>query len=94
MNVRIRKVFFSRAIVLYCKGRSSGLIGRSRTLSDPFVKLSNVDRKPPDIPSDLSETEVHCLSDLSELVFDSTVTSYLVVLPGQHANRPTYLVCQ
>jgi hypothetical protein len=34
------------------------------------VKLSEVERKPPDILSDLSETEVYCLSDPSELVSD------------------------
>jgi hypothetical protein len=33
-------------------------MGRTRTLSDPFVKLSDVERKPPDILSDLSEAEV------------------------------------
>ena len=48
-------------------------IGRSRTLSDPFVKLSDVERKPPDILSDVSETEVYCLSDPSVLVSDRTV---------------------
>jgi hypothetical protein len=37
------------------------------------VKLSDVERKPPDILSDLSETEVYCLSDPSELVSDRTV---------------------
>ena len=47
---------------------------RSRTLSDPFVKLSDVERKPLDILSDLSETEVYCLFDPSELVSDLTVT--------------------
>ena len=31
--------------------------------SDPFVKLSDVARKPPDILSDKSETGVYCLSD-------------------------------
>ena len=41
--------------------------------SDPFVKLSDVERKPPDILSDLSETEVYCLSDLSVMVSDRTV---------------------
>ena len=46
---------------------------RSRTLSDPFVKLSDVERKPPDILSDLSETEVYCLSDPSVLVSDRPV---------------------
>jgi hypothetical protein len=35
-------------------------------LSDPFVKLSDVERKPPDILSD-GETEVYCLSDPSIL---------------------------
>jgi hypothetical protein len=50
-------------------------IGRSRALSDPFVKLSDVERKPPEILSDLrlSETEVYCLSDPSVLVSDQTV---------------------
>jgi hypothetical protein len=33
-------------------------------LSDTFVKLSDVERKPPDI----RETEIYCLSDLSDLV--------------------------
>jgi hypothetical protein len=37
------------------------------------VKLSDVVRKPPDILSDLSETEVYCLSDPSVLVSDRTV---------------------
>jgi hypothetical protein len=37
------------------------------------VKLSDVERKPPDILSDLSETEVYCLSDPSVLVSDRTV---------------------
>jgi hypothetical protein len=37
------------------------------------VKLSDVQRKPPDILSDLSETEVYCLSDPSVLVSDGTV---------------------
>jgi hypothetical protein len=41
--------------------------------ADPFMKLSDVERKPPDILSDLSETEVYCLSDPSELVSDRTV---------------------
>ena len=44
------------------------------TLSDPFVKLSDVERKSLNILSDLSETEVYCLSDTSELVSDLTVT--------------------
>ena len=35
----------------------SNQAGRSRTLSDPFVKLSDVERKPLDILSYLSETE-------------------------------------
>ena len=37
------------------------------------MKLSDVERKPPDILSDVSETEVYCLSDLSVFVFDRTV---------------------
>jgi hypothetical protein len=37
------------------------------------VKLSDVERKPLDILSDQSETEVYCLSDPSELVSDRTV---------------------
>jgi hypothetical protein len=37
------------------------------------VKLSDVERKPPDILSDISETEVYCLCDPSELVSDRTV---------------------
>jgi hypothetical protein len=37
------------------------------------VKLSDVERKQPDILSDLSETEVYCLSDPSKLVSDRTV---------------------
>ena len=37
------------------------------------MKLSDVERKPPDILSDLSETEVYCLSDPSVLVSDRTV---------------------
>ena len=37
------------------------------------MKLSDVERKPPDIQSDVSETEVYCLSDPSVLVFDRTV---------------------
>jgi hypothetical protein len=41
--------------------------------SEPFLKLSDVVRKPPDILSDLSEIEVYCLSDPSVLVSD-TVT--------------------
>ena len=45
----------------------------SRRLSDPFVKLSDVERKPPDILSDLSETEVYCLSDPGVLMSDQTV---------------------
>ena len=44
------------------------------SLSNPFVKLSDVERKPLDILSDQSETEVYCLSDPSELVSDLTVT--------------------
>jgi hypothetical protein len=47
--------------------------GPSQTLSDPFVKLSDVQRKPSDILSDLSDTEVYCLSDPCELVSDRTV---------------------
>ena len=43
------------------------------TLSDPFVKLSDVERKPLAILSDLSENEV-CLSNPRELVSDLTVT--------------------
>jgi hypothetical protein len=42
-------------------------------LSEPFLKLSDVERKPLDILSDLSEIEVYCLSDPSVLVSD-TVT--------------------
>ena len=38
------------------------------------MKLSDVKRKPLDILSDLSEIEVYCLSDPSELVSDLTVT--------------------
>ena len=38
------------------------------------MKLSDVERKPLDILSDLSETEVYCLSDPRELVSDLTVT--------------------
>jgi hypothetical protein len=38
------------------------------------VKLSDVVRKPPDILSNLSETEVYCLSDPSVLVSDRLVT--------------------
>jgi hypothetical protein len=45
----------------------------SQTLSDRFVKLSDVERNTLDILSYLSETEV-CLLDLSELVSDLTVT--------------------
>ena len=41
--------------------------------SDPFVKLSDVVRKPPDILSDKSETGVYCLSVPSVLVSDRTV---------------------
>jgi hypothetical protein len=37
------------------------------------VKLSDEERKPPDILSDLSETEVYCLFDLSVFVSDQTV---------------------
>ena len=37
------------------------------------MKLSDVERKPSDILSDLSETEVYCLSDPSVLVFNRTV---------------------
>ena len=37
------------------------------------MKLSDVERKPPDILSDLSETEVYSLSDPSVLVSDRTV---------------------
>jgi hypothetical protein len=37
------------------------------------VKLSDVQRKPLDILSDLSETEVYCLSEPSVLVSDQTV---------------------
>ena len=43
-------------------------------MSDSFVKLSDVERKPLDILSDLSETEVYCLSDPSILVSDLAVT--------------------
>ena len=43
------------------------------TLSDPFVNLSDVERKPLDILSDLSEAEVY-LSDPRELVSDLTVS--------------------
>jgi hypothetical protein len=48
-------------------------IGQSRTMSDPFVKLSDVERKLLDILSDRSETEVYCLSDPSVLVSERTV---------------------
>ena len=44
-----------------------------RTLSDPYVKLSDVQRKPQDILPDQSETEVYCLSDPSELVSNRNV---------------------
>ena len=37
------------------------------------MKLSDVQRKPLDILSDLSETEVYCLSEPSVLVSDQTV---------------------
>jgi hypothetical protein len=40
------------------------------------VKLSDVERKPPDILSDLSETEVYCLSDPSVLVSDRTIALF------------------
>jgi hypothetical protein len=47
-------------------------------MPDPFVKLSDVERTPLDILSNLrlSETEVYCLSDRdpSELVSNLTVT--------------------
>jgi hypothetical protein len=36
-------------------------------------KYQSVERKPPDILSDLSEAEIYCLSDTSELVSDQTV---------------------
>ena len=42
-------------------------------MSDPFVNLSDVERKPLDILSDLSEAEVY-LSDPRELVSDLTVS--------------------
>ena len=42
------------------------------------MKLSDVERKPPDILSDLSETEVYCLSDLSVFVSDLTVALSIV----------------
>jgi hypothetical protein len=41
----------------------------------PICKIVRlVEGKPPDILSDLSETEVYCLSDPSVLVSDLTVT--------------------
>jgi hypothetical protein len=46
------------------------------------VKLSDVQRKPPDILSDLSETEVYCLSDPSVLVSDRTVALSIKMLPA------------
>ena len=56
----------------FCEQPRPQNIGRSRASSDPFVKLSDVERKPPDILSDLSKTEVYCLSDPSVLVSDQT----------------------
>jgi hypothetical protein len=48
---------------------------QSQTLSNPFVKLSDVQRKPPANLPDLSETEVYCLSEPSVLVSDQTVAN-------------------
>ena len=50
-----------------------------RSVTDIHVRLickivRLVEGKPPDILSDLSETEVYCLSDPSVLVSDLTVT--------------------
>jgi hypothetical protein len=45
------------------------------------VKLSDVERKPPDILSDQSETEIYCLSDPSELMSDRTVALSDVMYP-------------
>ena len=56
-------------------------IGQSQILSDPFVKLSNVGEKPPDILSDTSEIEVNSLSDPHVLVSDPTVTLSDVNVP-------------
>jgi hypothetical protein len=42
------------------------------------VKLSDVEKKPPDILSDLSESEVYSLSDLSVFVSDLTVALSIV----------------
>ena len=47
------------------------------------MKLPDVQRKPPDILSDLRETEVYCLSDPSELVSDRTV----VLTPLSNVNQ-------
>ena len=47
-------------------------------MSDPFVKLSDVARKPSDILSDPSGIEVNSLSDQSVLVSDRTVTLFEV----------------
>jgi serine/threonine protein kinase len=55
-------------------GTNLKVMGRLRTLSNSFVKLSDVERKPLDILSDLSETVVYCLSDPRELVSDLTVS--------------------
>ena len=46
------------------------------------MKLCDVQRKPPDILSDLSETEVYCLSDPSVLVSDRTVALSIKMLPA------------
>ena len=50
------------------------LVGRRHHPSDPFMKLSDVERKPLDILSDLSETEISCLPDPNESMSDLTVT--------------------
>ena len=55
-------------------------------MSDPFVKLSDVERKSPDILSDQSETEDYCLSDPSRTVALSAVVNQNVYpSPGQEA---------
>jgi hypothetical protein len=38
-----------------------------------YRSVTDIERKPPDILSDQSETEVYCLSDPSVLVSDRTV---------------------
>jgi hypothetical protein len=53
------------------EGCIQGLKYRSVTdIVRPIHQIVRVERKPPVILSDLSETEVYCLSDLSELVSD------------------------